>query len=118
MPSSAERALRIHREDMQTALIALFKSPVPETDQVSREVLSHVLGVQPIDFDRPIIVILTNSHLSCMSRQGVPLIVWETKERHSAHAHTVLNPISTASQQVLLEFLGMSFVCTCTFILL
>ncbi len=113
--SMSSSTLRIQREDIQTALIALFKSHVSETDQVSREVLSCVLGTKTSDFNRPIIDISTNPHLSGLSRQGVPPIVWETKERHSAHSRTVLDPISTAGQHVLLEFLGMSFVYTCTY---
>jgi hypothetical protein len=60
---------------MQTALIVLFKSPVPETDQVGREVRSRVLGTKTTDFDKPIINIVTKPHLSGLHRQGVPLIV-------------------------------------------
>ncbi len=91
---------------------ALFESPVPETDQVSREVLSRILGAKPSDFDRPFIDISANIHLSDLnlSGQGVPPIVWETRDRHSGYAHTVLDPILTPSHLVLLEFLGMSFV--------
>ena len=40
----------------------------------------------------------------------MPPIVWETKERHSARELTVLDPVATAGQRLLLEFLGMSFV--------
>jgi hypothetical protein len=87
----AERALRINRTDMLNALIVLFETPVPEIDQVSREVLTCILGTKPSEFDRQLIDILGNKHLSELSRPGVPPIVWETRERYSAHARTVLN---------------------------
>jgi hypothetical protein len=95
---------------MRNTLISLFEIPVPETDVVGREVLTRVLGVKPSDFEKPLIDITTNVHLSGLSRPGVPPIVWETKERHSARARTVLNPVATAGQRLLLEFLGMYFV--------
>ncbi len=110
MLSSAERALLVHRADMMTALIVLFKSPIPETDQFGRKVLSRVLGTKTTDFNEQIIDITTNPHLSGLSRQGVPTIVWEIKERHQARSHTVLDPISTVGQEVLLDFIGISFV--------
>jgi hypothetical protein len=75
MPSSAERALRIHRINIQTALIVLFESPVPETYQVSQAVLSSILGANPSDFVRQLINISANVHLSRPSRSGVPPIV-------------------------------------------
>jgi hypothetical protein len=74
MPSSAERALRYHRIDMQSTLIVLLKSPVPISDLVGREVLTCVLAVKPSDFERQLI---------------------ETKERHSARACTILDPVVT-----------------------
>ena len=95
---------------MQNTLIVLFKTPVPETDLVSQEVLTRVLAVKPSDFERPLIGITTNVHLSGLSRPGVPPIVWETKDRHSTRARTVLDPVATAGQRLLLEFLGMYFV--------
>ncbi len=95
---------------MRNTLIVLFETPVPETDLVSREVLTCVLAVKPSDFERPLIDIATNFHLSGLSRPGVPPIVWETKERHSTRARTVLNSVATAGQRLLLEFLGMYFV--------
>ena len=95
---------------MRNTLISLFEIPVPETDLVGREVLTRVLGVKPSDFERPLIDIAANVHLSGLSRPGVPPIVWETKERHSARARTVLDPVATAGQRLLLEFLGMYFV--------
>ncbi len=101
--------MRVHQVDIQTALIALSASSVPESDQVGREVLSRVLGNQATDFDKLIIKIATNPHLSGLSRPGVPSIVWETKERRATLARTVLDPISTAGREVLLEFLGTSF---------
>ena len=95
---------------MRNTLISLFETPVPETDLVGQEVLTRVLAVKPSDFERPLIDIAANVHLSGLSRPGVPPIVWETKERHSACACTVLDPVATAGQRLLLEFLGMYFV--------
>ncbi len=92
---------------MRNTLIALFETPVPESDLVSWEVLSRILAVKPSDFERPLIDVAANVHLSGLSRPGVPPVVWETKDKHSARARTVLNPVVTAG---LLEFLGMSFV--------
>ncbi len=44
---------------MQCTLIALFESPVPESDLIAvvvgREVLTRVLAVKPSDFERPLI---------------------------------------------------------------
>ncbi len=49
---------------MQSTLIALFETPVPETDLVGREVLTRVLAVKPSDFERPLIDVEANVHLS------------------------------------------------------
>ena len=69
--------------------------------------MTHVMG-QPVDWSKPIINIASNPHLKALARPGVPPIVWETSERMKAtNAHTVLDPITTAGQKVLLEFLGM-----------
>ncbi len=95
---------------MQNTMIALFEIPVPKTDLVGREVLTRVLGVKPSYFERPLIDIAANVHLSGLSRPGVPPIVWETKERHSARVCTVLDPVATAGQRLHLEFLCMYFV--------
>ena len=67
-------------------------------------------AVKPSSFEMSLINVAANIHLSGLSRQGVPPVVWETKEKHSARACMVLNPIVTARQRRLLEFLGMSFV--------
>ncbi len=95
---------------MLNTLIELFETPVPETDLVGREVLTCILAVKPSDFERPLIDVVANVHLSGLSRPGVPPVVWETKDKHSARVHTVLDPVVTAGQRLLLEFLGMSFV--------
>ena len=95
---------------MQNTPIALFKTPVPETDLVGREVLTCILAVKPSNFERPLIKIVANVHLSGLSRPGVPPIVWETKELHSARACMVLDPVATAGQRLLVEFLGTYFV--------
>ena len=83
---------------MRNTLISLFETSVPKTDLVGREVLTRVLAVKPSDFEKPLIDITTNVHLSGLSRPGVPPIVWETKERHSTRARTVLDPVATAGQ--------------------
>ena len=106
MPGPAERALGKHRLDLREVLIAMFEKPVPETDTVSREVLTRILGTKQIDWTQPILDIAANPQLSALARAGVPPIVWETKERRSANARTVLEPISTAGQEILLHFLG------------
>ena len=95
---------------MRDTLISLFEIPVPKTDLVSREVLTRVLAVKPTDFEKQLIDIAKNVHLSGLIRPGVPPIVWETKERHRARAGTILDPVATAEQRLLLEFLGMYFV--------
>ncbi len=64
---------------MQSTLIALFESPVPKFDLVGREVRTRVLAVKPSDFERLLIDVSANEHLSGLSRPGVPPVVWETK---------------------------------------
>ena len=105
MPAHAERALTRHRTDLRNVLISLFESPMPDTDTVGKEVLTRVLG-QPMDWSKKIIDIASNPHLSALARPGVPPIVWETKDRKASNARTVLDPISNAGQEVLLDFLG------------
>ena len=88
--------------------MGLFESPVPETDAVARAVLTQILGKQDIDFDKPIIDIASNPHLSSLARAGVKPVVWESKERHEVGYRTVLDPIGTAGQEPLLGFIGDS----------
>ena len=102
--------MRNHRIDMRNTLILLFETPVPETDLVGREVLTRVLAVKPSDFEKQLIDIATNVHLQALIRPGVPPIVCETKELHNSRARTVLDPVATAGQQLLVEFLGTYFV--------
>ncbi len=53
-----------------------------DTDPAGREVLTRILGsVVAVSFDKPILDIVSNPHLSALSRLGVPSIVWVTKER-------------------------------------
>ena len=116
MPCFAEKALGKHRSDIRDVLIQMFERPVPESDTVSREVLSRVLGRGDLDWAKPLLEISTNRHLSALARPGVPNIVWETKERKSANARTVLDPITTAGQEILLDFLGMyKYIQVCNF---
>ena len=48
MPCPTEWALGKHRLDLQEVLIVMFKKPVPDTDNVSREVLTLILGTKQI----------------------------------------------------------------------
>ena len=107
MPCFTDKAVGKHRADIRDVLIQMFERPVPESDTVSREVLSRILGRGDLDWAKPLLEISTNRHLSALARPGVPNIVWETKERKSANARTVLDPITTAGQEILLDFLGM-----------
>lgn len=95
-----------HRLNIQTALIGLFETPVPENDAAGRAVLTQILGKQDIDFDKPIIDIASNPHLSGLTRAGVKPVVWESKEKHEAGSRTVLDPIGLAGQEPLLDFIG------------
>ena len=72
-----------HWLNIQHTLIGLFETPVPENDAVGRAVLTRILGKQDITFDKPIIDISANPHLSCLVRAGVRPVVWESKERHT-----------------------------------
>ena len=102
--------MRNHRIDMRNTLILLFETPVPKTDLAIREVLTRVLEVKPSDFEKQRIDIATNVHLQGLIRPGVPPIVWETTEQHNSRALTVLDPVATAGQRLLVEFLGTYFV--------
>ena len=96
-----------HRANVREVLIDLFEQPIPDSDLVGREIMTRVMG-QPVDWSKPIIDIASNPHLKALARTGVPPIVWETSERMKAtNARTVLDPITTAGQEVLLEFRGM-----------
>ena len=116
MPCFADKAVGKHRADIRDVLIQMFERPVPESDTVSRVVLSRVLGRDDLIWANPLLDVSTNRHLSALARQGVPSIVWETKERKSANARTVLDPITTAGQEILLDFLGMyKYIPVCNF---
>ena len=107
IPGPAERAMARHRADVREVLIDLLERPIPESDLVGREIMTRVMG-RPVDFRQPIIDISSNADLKALARNGVPPIVWETSGRMRAtHERTVLDPIATAGQEVLLEFLGM-----------
>ena len=116
MPCFADKAVGKHRADIRDVMIQMFERPVPESDTVSRAVLSRVLGRDDLIWANPLLDISTNRHLSALARQGVPSIVWETKERRSANARTVLDPITTAGQEIILDFLGMyKYIQECNF---
>jgi hypothetical protein len=72
----AVRAGVNHRLNIQHVLISLFETPVPENDTVAWAVLSRILAKQDIHFDKPIIDISANPHLSCsLARPGVKPVV-------------------------------------------
>ena len=107
-PTFAERALAKHREKVRDVLVDMFEKPIPESEAVSREIASRVLGMS-VDFSKPILDIATNPHLQDLARPGVPPLVWESKERRKGtNARTVLDPIAVAGQEPLLDFLGES----------
>ena len=118
MPGPAERALAKHRYDVRDVLITLFEKPIPEADVVSREVVARVLG-KTVDWTKPVLDVATNPHLNLkdLVRPGVPPIVWETKERKGSFARSVLDPITIAGQECLLDFLGTSHTKICNDVL-
>ena len=110
MPNFAERALAKHREKVRDVLVDMFEKPIPESESVSREISSRVLGMS-VDFSKPILDVASNPHLRDLVRPGVPPIVWESKERKKGtNARSVLDPImiAVAGQEPLLDFLGES----------
>ncbi len=97
-----------HRVFIRVALIALFETPVPDNNTLGRTVLTRVLGPDPIDFGKTVFDFKDNMHLSTgtLSKPGVARVVWETKLKPSTS--TVLNPIETEGQELLLDFVGGS----------
>jgi hypothetical protein len=105
MPGPVERALAKHRNYVRDVLITLFEKSIPEADVVSREVVTRVLG-KTVDWTKAVTDIATNPHLKDLVRPGVSPIVWETKDRKGSFARSVLDPITVAGQECLLDFLG------------
>jgi hypothetical protein len=99
---------------IREALIALFESPIPDGDAVGKAVLAQVLGNPAIDYDHPILEFANNPHLSALSKPGVPSIVWETSTKRANNVRTVLDPITTEGHELLLEFIGKSYILLCT----
>ena len=116
MSGPAERALAKHRSSVRDVLITLFEKPIPEADVVSREVVTGVLG-KTVDWTKSVLDVATNPHLKGLVRPGVPPIVWETSERKSSFARSVLDPITVAGQECLLDFLGTLHKIICNDIL-
>ena len=86
----------------------MFEKPIPESEGVSREIASRVLGMS-VDFSKPILDVASNPHLRDLARPGVPPLVWERKDmKKGTNARTVLDPIAVAGQEPLLDFLGES----------
>ncbi len=83
---------------------------MPDSKPEVREVLTRVLGSKTIYFAKPIIDIASNPQLSPLSMNGVPPTVWENKERRGTNARTVLDPITTEGQELLLDFICKSFL--------
>ncbi len=61
VPTFAERALAKPREKVLDVLVDLFEKPITESEAVSREIASRVLGMS-VDFSKPILDIATNPH--------------------------------------------------------
>ncbi len=77
-----------------------------DSNTVGREVLTRILGTPDLPFDKPIIDIASNPLLAPLVSPGAHPIVWETKNRMAASARTVLDPLTTAGQESLCDFLG------------
>lgn len=95
-----------HRVAIRDALVTLFENPVPDDNTVGRTILSHVLGPSPINFAKAIFDFKHNEHLAALCKPGQNPGVWETKLR--PNTRTVLDPIETEGQELLLDFLGAS----------
>ena len=68
----------------------------------------RVLG-KSVDFSKPILDVASNPHLWDLVRPGVPPIVWKTKEmKKGNNVCSVLDPITVAGQEPLLEFFSKS----------
>jgi hypothetical protein len=93
-----------HRVTIRDVLLALFESPVPDDNTAGRTVLSRVLGPSPINFEEATFDFKDNAHLSALSKPGQNPVVWESKLKPKPR--TVLDPIETEGQEVLLDFLG------------
>ena len=106
MSCHAVRAHGKHRIAVRDALIELFEAPVIESNTVGRSVLAGIFGDQHIPFDKPIIDIASNPLLAPLISPGARPIVWETKDKKEKSCRTVLDPISTAGQELLCVFLG------------
>ncbi len=87
-------AMPAHRVFIHDALIALFETPVLDNNTIG------------IDFGKTIFDFKENTHLSPLSKPGVAPVVWETKLKPSTR--TVLNPVETEGQELLLDFLVVS----------
>jgi hypothetical protein len=99
-----------HRVSVQDVLIDLFKTPIPESAPVNREIVSRILG-KSVDWSPPVIHIASNPHLQALARPGVLPIVWETKARKKNDiARSILDPIAAAGQDPLLDFLGKMYI--------
>ncbi len=95
-----------HRVAIRDALVTLFESPVPDDNALGRTILSRVMDHSPINFEKPIFNFKDNAHLSALSKPGQNQGGLETKLRPKTS--TVLNPIKTKGQELLIDFLGAS----------
>jgi len=91
---------------MRAALVKLFENTVPESYKAGREVLHSILGRDVVQYDKPVFCFLSNQHLTM--REDASPCVWETKEKVELGCKTVLlEPITHAGHQHLMEFIGM-----------
>ena len=66
---------------------------------------------QDLNFEQPLFNFETNDHFRALCRgQGIPSVVWETKDKKAANARTVLDPIVHDGHEIIVDFIG-----TCSF---
>ena len=63
------------------------------------------MGPGERDFDKKAVDFDKNQHLAALVRPGVLQVIWETESKSSRK--TVLDPIDTAGQQQLVEWISV-----------
>ncbi len=91
---------------MRNVLVALFETPVPQSDTSARTVLSKVLCNPGITFDKPLLDFTSNRHLEALARPGQPSCIWETPEHKAGNTRTVLDPIIHDRYEHVIDFIG------------
>jgi hypothetical protein len=98
-----------HSIHIRDALIKLLEDKVPESYKAGSEVLQSILGSDDVTNDKPILCFDTNSQLTVIANPGVAPIVWETKAMTDLGCKTVLDPIESTGQELLIDFLSIYF---------